>query len=108
MTDTLIQAVKRLAELEQKVTPKPWTIDMQIEPKMVLRDTKFFIKLRNDAPKLLKVLGHWRAGDAAILDALIEEERAAILDEVFGERKEVLDLLERMREMASLMEAHAP
>ncbi|MCK9571089.1 hypothetical protein M0R72_19225 [Candidatus Pacearchaeota archaeon] len=74
MSESLIAAIKRLAELEQKVTPMPWSIDMQVDPKIVLRDTKFFIALRNAAPAMMKVLSLFEPGDASDLAFVLSGE----------------------------------
>jgi hypothetical protein len=77
-------------------------LNVEIQP-----DGTYFLKSLDagEVERLDEVWGAFRKGDAATLEALIEEERMNILDEVFGERKDVLDLFERLQKACQAMEA---
>jgi hypothetical protein len=60
-------------------------------------DAKYIAALRNAAPKLLDVLGDFRAGDAAEIDWIIKNYGCTLRDHI--------DVLHRYRDIARKMEA---
>ena len=70
------------------------------------KSNHLMIDLRNAAPKLLEVLSQFKSGDSTILEAMIENMRAAYADEL-GPNTVELDLLERMHKIAILMESES-
>ncbi len=86
MSESLIATVKRLAELDTKIMPG----DLNVEYEMLSR--------------MLEVLSLFKTGDAASLEAMIENARVAYADELGPDMSE-LDLLERLQKAANSMEA---
>lgn len=66
------------------------------------QNTEGFVQLRNAAPKLLDVLGHFQAGDAETIAEIMQDDVCSCEDPYC--RKKTM-LLERLQKSASLMEA---
>jgi hypothetical protein len=136
MSESLIAATKRLAELESKATPSNWqpeesTVNENqagifhgndISKEFVLRymhdawglrekDLNLIIALRNAAPTMLEVLSQFQAGDAKILQFFLSQINVIAPRDFESEMSkadymELEEVLVRMQKVASLMEAN--
>lgn len=121
----LIEKTKRLADLEPEATQEEWfslincdarNHEISIEscnttyiaeiPNVLpnrVKNAELICGLRNAAPNLLDVLGQFQPGDAESIEVILLNERQRWTDELWQKH---MTVLERMRDMARLMEAN--
>lgn len=110
MSESLLSTVKRLADLESKVS-YPYLVYVLPEMKTPAAgktdaDARFIHDMRMAAPKLLDVLGQFEAGDAAQIATIMRQMQSWYGEDRTPGCEERMKLLARMQKMASLMEAN--